>query len=54
VARTLGEVDDDATALLWVTDFPMFEWCAVALVVGRALDKCAHSTRLELDSSSIC
>ena len=28
VARTLGEVDEDATALLWVTDFPMFEWCA--------------------------
>ena len=28
VARALGEVDEEATALLWVTDFPMFEWCA--------------------------
>ena len=28
VGRTLGEVNESATALLWVTDFPMFEWCA--------------------------
>ena len=31
VARSLGEVDDSATALLWVTDFPMFEWCAAKM-----------------------
>jgi len=28
VANSLGEVDEDAHALLWVTDFPMFEWNA--------------------------
>ena len=28
VAAELGEVPSDAAALTWVTDFPMFEWCA--------------------------
>jgi hypothetical protein len=29
VAAELGEVPSDAAALTWVTDFPMFEWCAL-------------------------
>ena len=29
VAVELGEVPSDAAALTWVTDFPMFEWCAL-------------------------
>lgn len=30
VAAELGEVPANAAALTWVTDFPMFEWCAAA------------------------
>ncbi len=30
VAAELGEVPAGAAALTWVTDFPMFEWCARA------------------------
>jgi hypothetical protein len=33
VAAELGEVPSDAAALTWVTDFPMFEWCAQAFRV---------------------
>lgn len=28
VAAELGEVSADAAGLTWVTEFPMFEWCA--------------------------
>ena len=28
IARDLGLVDESARALLWVTDFPMYEWNA--------------------------
>ena len=28
VAAKLGEVSPDAAAVTWITDFPLFEWCA--------------------------
>ncbi len=38
VAGVLEEVPADATALVWVTDFPMFEWCAAFIVRGSGAD----------------
>ena len=44
VAADLGEIPQDTTALTWVTDFPMFEWCAPA---GVLLPSSSHCQALQ-------
>ena len=43
VAQQLGEVNVTKNALLWVTDFPMFEWCAPGLIVTSLFFGCSFA-----------